>query len=87
MIVVERLVRPGLHAVIDCLGLISQGVDSDGPICRRARVKLRDGSWSSSVCEGNIVLPASLFSLSLSQYHLDSFTADFITRGSMGMKL
>lgn len=67
MTVVERLVRPGLHAVIDCLGLISQGGDSDGPICHCAGVKT-DG-WPMIICclERNIVLPASFFFLSLSQ--------------------
>lgn len=81
MIVEERLVR--LHAVIDCLGLISQGGASDGPICH-ARVKLRDGLWSSASWKGTVCyLP--LFSRSLLQYHLGSFTADFITCGSNGL--
>lgn len=61
MIVEERFVR--LHAVIDCLGLISQGGASDGPICHR---ESETEGWHVIICwlEGNSALPATHFSFS-----------------------
>ncbi len=64
MAVVERLVRLGLHAVIDCSRLINQDGDSDGPICHCARVKLTDGLWSSAAWKGTLCY-LHLFSLCL----------------------
>jgi len=62
MIVEERLVR--LHAVIDCLGLISQGGASDGPICHRgsetegteARDHLLAGREQCVTCHSFLIL-------------------------------
>ncbi len=85
MAVVERLVRLGLHAVIDCSRLINQDGDSDGPICHCAGVKLTDGLWSSAAWKGTLCY-LHLFSLCLFHNTISAaLQQNVLHSGSMGL--